>query len=221
MTKFSILLFSSHFYRKSECPPFELKDDRDSYEVRTYDKGHWVQYNVTDKKYEIAYTKANAALMKYFKGHNKDELTMDLTTPTLAALKLSKDAQESERNYVFSMWLDPEDFEEDQDEPPKPEDENLKIIEYPETTVFVRTFGGFATESTILNEATALHEELVSDKEEFEDQWVFVAVYDSAIKLLNRHNEVHVMKKPAPSTKALPRFFKGNQEDTRFLVQNS
>ncbi|KAG7675056.1 hypothetical protein Ndes2526B_g07903 [Nannochloris sp. 'desiccata'] len=188
------------FCGNSECPPFEVEDDRDSYEVRTYEGGHWVQYNVTDKKYEIAYTKASVALMKYFKGKNEAELTMDLTTPTLAALKLSKDSQESKRDYVFSLWLDPEDFKEEEDEkPPQPDDEDLEIKEYPEVTVFVRSFGGYATESTILNEVNALHEELISDKEDFDDEYVFVAVYDPAVKLLNRHNEVHVMKKPAPS----------------------
>lgn len=125
---------------------------------------------------------------------------MDLTTPTLAALKLSKDSQESKRDYVFSLWLDPEDFKEEEDEkPPQPDDEDLEIKEYPEVTVFVRSFGGYATESTILNEVNALHEELISDKEDFDDEYVFVAVYDPAVKLLNRHNEVHVMKKPAPS----------------------
>ncbi len=176
-----------------------MEDDRDSYEVRTYDKGHWIEYNVTDKKYEIAYTKASAALMKYFKGQNEDEITMELTTPTLAMLKLSKDSQKSERDYVFSMWIDPEQYEE---EPALPDDKDLEIKEYPETTVFVRSFGGYATENTILNEVNALHEELVSDKEDFDEDMVFVAVYDPAVKLLNRHNEVHVMKKPAPSIQA-------------------
>ena len=160
--------------------------------------------------------------MKYFKGDNEEELTMDLTTPTLAALHLSKDAKESERDYVFSYWLDPEDFEEDQDQPPKPKDENLKIKEYEQVTVFVRSFGGFATESSILNELNALHEELISDKEDFDDEWVFVAVYDPAVKLLNRHNEVHVMKKPAPSlpSESVSRYFKGIKGEAAKILYN-
>ena len=169
-----------------------MEDDRDSYEVRTYNKSHWVRIKITDKKYEMAYVKAAAALMKYYKGQNEDDETMDMTTPILAAMKLEKDAQGSERDYEFSMWLDPESFDE---EPPKPKDEDLKIEEWDETTVFVRPFGGFATESTILQETSALHEELVNDEEDFDKDMVFVAVYDPAVKLLNRHNEVHVMKK--------------------------
>jgi len=143
--------------------------------------------------------------MKYFKGKNDAELTMNLTTPTLAALKLKKDSQESERDYVFHLWLDPKDFEEKKDDkPPKPDDKDLEVVEYPETTVFVRSFGGYATENTILNEVNALHEELISDKEDFDEDYVFVAVYDPAIKLLNRHNEVHVMQKKQDPSKTVP-----------------
>ena len=120
---------------------------------------------------------------------------MDLTTPMLAAMKLSKDAQTTEREYVFSMWIDPESFK---DEPPKPKDEDLEIKEYDDTTVYVRSFGGFATENSILQETNALHEELVSDKEDFDQEMIFVAVYDPAVKLLNRHNEIHIMKEKEP-----------------------
>ena len=43
------------------------------------------------------------------------------------------------------MWLHP-DF---QDDAPEPNDEEVEIVDYPETTVYVRTFGGFATESEL------------------------------------------------------------------------
>jgi hypothetical protein len=119
-----------------------------------------------------------------------------------AALKLSKDSEHSEREYSFSMWL-PADYQKEEEEEegvPEPNDEDLEIIDFPETTGFVRTFGGFATEATILKEATALHEALTKDGEDFEEDVVFVAVYDPAVKLLNRHNEVHVLKRgEAPS----------------------
>lgn len=57
--------------------------------MRTY-KGEttWVETKVTDSKYEVAYTKAATKLMKYFKGANEEEMKMEITTPTLAAMKL-------------------------------------------------------------------------------------------------------------------------------------
>lgn len=144
-----------------------------------------------------AYTRASSKLLRYFKGHNDNGTHMDITTPTLAALKLEKDAQGSDRNYSFSMWIDPHSY--DEDAPPMPKDDDLDVVEYPEVTVFVRSFGGYATEATIMQETNALHEELTSDEEEFEKDYVFALVYDPAIKLLNRHNEVHVLaEKEAP-----------------------
>jgi hypothetical protein len=144
---------------------------------------------------------ASAKLLKYFNGANDAEERLERTTPTLAALLLSKDSRASERNYSFSMWLPTTYQNEARDEVPQPNDEEVQIMDYPETTVYVRTFGGFATEATALQEITTLHEELTKDEQEFEEDVVFVAVYDSAVKLLNRHNEVHVMKKgEAPST---------------------
>lgn len=144
-----------------------------------------------------AYTRASSKLLRYFKGHNDNGTHMDITTPTLAALRLEKDAQGSERNYSFSMWIDPRSYEDEV--PPMPKDDDLDVVGYPEVTVFVRSFGGYATEATIMKETNALHEELTSDEEEFEKEYVFALVYDPAIKLLNRHNEVHVLAdKEAP-----------------------
>jgi len=82
------------------------------------------------------------------------------------------------------MWLHP-DFQE---EAPEPNDEEVEVTDFPEVSVYVRTFGGFASESSVLNEVKALHEELNKDKVEFEDDVAYVAVYDSAWKLFNRHN---------------------------------
>jgi len=40
------------------------------------------------------------------------------------------------------MWLHP-DWQKDA---PEPNDEDVEVVEFPEVTVYVRTFGGFATE---------------------------------------------------------------------------
>ena len=79
-------------HSKSECPPFEVGDKGEGWEERTYEAGKWAVTKLTDTKYELAYTRAAAKLMRYFKGSNEDEERMELTTPTLASLKLEKDA---------------------------------------------------------------------------------------------------------------------------------
>lgn len=124
---------------------------------------------------------------------------MNLTTPTFTLFQFKKDSQEPERDYSFYLWLNPDDFEEGEEEPPKPNDKDLDITKSEDCTVFVRSFGGFATENTILNEVNALKEELIADEEEFEEDFFWVFVYDPVTKLLNRHNEVLINKKTAPS----------------------
>lgn len=49
-------------------------------------------------------------LMKYFKGGNENDTTMDLTTPTLARLKPDKDVESTKRDYSFSYWI-PEEYQ--------------------------------------------------------------------------------------------------------------
>jgi hypothetical protein len=79
---------------------------------------------------------------------------MELTTPTLASLHLKDKEDEAaedsiffappktEREYSFSLWLP----EEAQKKPPEPTNVDVEVIDYPEITVYVRAFGGFATE---------------------------------------------------------------------------
>lgn len=148
-------------------------------------------------KFKPYTTFIETGLIKYFKGANSDKISMDMTVPTLASLMLKDDNgtkknQETERDYSFSMWIHP-DY---QDDAPEATDENLELVEFDEVTVYVRPFGGFATEATILQEVEALKKDLNDDKvDDYDEDIVFVAVYDPAVKLFNRHNEVSIYKK--------------------------
>jgi hypothetical protein len=43
--------------------------------------------------------------MRYFKGANAENEELPATTPTLALLKLSKDASKTKKDYAFSRWV--------------------------------------------------------------------------------------------------------------------
>jgi len=49
---------------KSECPPFQVNSKGDGWEERSYEAGKWVMTNINDTKYELAYTRAAAKLMR-------------------------------------------------------------------------------------------------------------------------------------------------------------
>ena len=46
----------------------------------------------------------------------------------------------------------------------------------------------------VVQQANSLLEVLEDDDQDYDDKEVFVAVYDPPQKLLNRHNELHVVK---------------------------
>ncbi|GAB4814267.1 hypothetical protein N2152v2_001313 [Parachlorella kessleri] len=177
------------FCGNSECPPYKLEKRTDNYEIRTYEGGKWVTTEVKDNKYELAYTKATARLIKYFKGGNDNKTSLELTTPTLAHLKLDKEGDGTERDYTFAYWIPPQA----QKDTPQPADADIKIVDFKEIKVYVRTFSGFATESTILDNAHSLFDTLKDDDQDFDTDAVAVAVYDPPQKLIRRHNEVHVV----------------------------
>lgn len=57
--------------------------------------GKWAVTCVNDTRYELAYTRAVARLMRYFKGGNENSTSIELTTPTLAGKRRAKAAHAS------------------------------------------------------------------------------------------------------------------------------
>ncbi|KAJ6660202.1 hypothetical protein lerEdw1_018129 [Lerista edwardsae] len=91
--------------------------------------------------------------------------------------------------------------------PPKPSEADIFIETRPAITVYVRvrlflflvvlnrSFGGFAKARKNQDEILALAESLRRDGKTFQEKVYYSAGYDSPFKLLNRHNEVWLIKK--------------------------
>lgn len=62
-------------------------------------------------------------------------------------------------------------------------------------SVLNRSFGGFAKAKKNQEEIQALAETLRRDGRTFQEKIYYTAGYDSPFKLLNRHNEVWLIKK--------------------------
>lgn len=78
-----------------------------------------------------------------------------------------------------------------QDSAPKPKDANVKIFSTSEKSAYVKSFSGFATESSILSKAKELSDELKADGIEASTTFFF-ALYDGelcamAVLLLQAH----------------------------------
>ena len=80
---------------------------------------------------------------------------------------------------------------EHQASPPTPVDPNVKVVADPGFTVYVHTFGGYATQdSTNIEQARIFAAVLAAAGEEADTSTFFSAGYDSPMKFWSRRNEV-------------------------------
>ena len=74
----------------------------------------------------------------------------------------------------------------------------VKIVELPEMTVFVKSFGGWMDMEKIQQHGMELGKALQKDGVPFDDTQLFTAGYDSPFRLFGRHNEVMFLPKNNP-----------------------
>ncbi|XP_028914481.1 heme-binding protein 2 isoform X2 [Ornithorhynchus anatinus] len=84
---------------------------------------------------------------------------------------------------------------EQQSDPPKPVESNVFIEDRPGMTVFVRSFDGVSSAVKNQEELLTLANTLRQDGKVFDEKVFYTAGYDSPSKLLNRLNEVWLVKK--------------------------
>lgn len=119
---------------------------------------------------------------------------MNLTTPLVTLLATTgQGGYDVSKNMTHAMWIP----RAHQDKPPQPASDDLFLVKTPARTVFVSSFGGFATEGAFKEEHAKLRDALVAANEEFVDCGFVAAVYDMPSVLTNRHNEVWLMRKEA------------------------
>lgn len=94
-----------------------------------------------------------------------------------------------ESKFIVSFYIPPDH----QSEPPKPKNPEVFIEVYPDMTVYVKSFGGFAKDENFIEEANVLTEKTMA-KQVYKD-FHYTAGYDSPMKLFNRTNEVWFVKK--------------------------
>jgi hypothetical protein len=82
----------------------------------------------------------------------------------------------------------------EQDSPPKPKDSDVFIETTKAFRAYVASYGGFETEKSIIEHASQLIDKLKEEGEDVQTKEYFAAGYDPPFALVNRHNEVWVLK---------------------------
>ncbi|XP_030627877.1 heme-binding protein 2 [Chanos chanos] len=171
-------------------PKFTPQESKgEDYEVRTYHATKWASTTVKDMDQEKALSTGFRRLFQYIQGNNEKKVKVEMTVPVSCLIEPGA-GPACEASFTVSFYVP----EEHQADPPKPNDPEVFIENREEMTVFVRTFGGFANEQNVRENLLKLIESLQRDGMSFKESPYYRAGYDSPFKLVNRRNEVWILK---------------------------
>lgn len=150
-----------------EQAPYTVFEERDGYEIRTYDE-HIVAETVVTGTYDEALNTGFRIIAGYIFGENESQKKIAMTTPVLEGETMSEkiamtapviaELGTEKRTIAFVM---PKEFT--METLPKPLDDRIKIRQVPEQVVAALDFGWPRNENRVEQKKVALLELLVRD----------------------------------------------------------
>ncbi|XP_028914480.1 heme-binding protein 2 isoform X1 [Ornithorhynchus anatinus] len=162
----------------------------DGYEIRQYEPAKWVSIPVESMGWDDAIQTGFTKLFEYIQGKNEKEAKIKMTAPVTSYVEPGE-GPFSQPTITVSLYIP----REQQSDPPKPVESNVFIEDRPGMTVFVRSFDGVSSAVKNQEELLTLANTLRQDGKVFDEKVFYTAGYDSPSKLLNRLNEVWLVKK--------------------------
>lgn len=184
LTQLSASRSAPDFCHNLDCPSFTVLNKTESYEERSYVKSVWVSTTLTGIALDPAVSKMFFKLFDYIQGNNAKRQKIDMTVPVLISI-IPGPGPACESNFTMSFFVSPK-----VGDPPKPTDATVFLSQLPEQRVFVRSFGGFATQDSWLKNAELLGNDLQRDSKAFIKDYFYAAGYNSPFEVLGRHNEI-------------------------------
>lgn len=170
-----------------DCPPFEVKEKTEEYELREYAASHWVTTALTGIEYKPAQYQMFMKLFRYISGNNADQKKIAMTCPVIVRI-IPGQGPACESNFTMSFYVSPSEGT-----PSAPSDPTVSISKLPALQAYAAEFSGFANEEKYIEHATALGKALDKAGKKFEKAYFYTAGYDAPFKLFNRHNEVWML----------------------------
>ena len=172
------------FCNKLDCPTFDIILKTEDFEERLYRKSMWVSTQLLGIGYESAQHKMFMKLFNYISGGNVKKEKIAMTAPVIDLI-IPGPGPACENNFTMSFFIS-----SSLHDPPQPSDESVYFTTLPQQRVFVRSYGGFATKSSTLQNAIDLGNSLAKKDKRFQKDFFYSAGYDSPFKIFERHNEV-------------------------------
>lgn len=152
-----------------------------NYEVRDYSASVWASTSGSNSLLDG--TSMFMRLIRFIGGNNVEGTNIEMTVPVLAMKTVGWDGQ-LEDSKMMSFYI-PDDITA-----PTPHDDSVIVHTMDDMRVYVRSFGGMASDADWMAHAAELETALDADGQSFDRDHYYCVKYDSPLKLTNRHNEV-------------------------------
>ena len=177
-----------------DCPRYTVLSKHDGYEVRKYEATKWTSTVVPGMALLPAMNIGFMRLFGYISGANLKGTSIPMTSPVKNAITPAQGPFCS-TNFTISFFVP---FEM-QESTPEPASEEV-FFTYEEPMIkYVKQFGGFGGESTMVEEASSLAKTLLGDGMHFDPEHYEYCSYDPPFRLLNRQNEIWFTKTSSES----------------------
>jgi len=171
------------FCRGNDCPRYAVLEQGEDYELRQYEEAKWVSTEALSIDGSIR-SELFRRLFRYIDRNNVNAEKIPMTSPVLNKITPGS-GPNCESAFKQSFYLP----ESHQQNAPAPSAENVYLERMSVMTVYVKSFGGYATEEDYLRNIYALAE-AIGDASKYRTDYYMTAGYDSPYQPFNRHNEI-------------------------------
>jgi len=174
------------FCKGYDCPRFTCQDTNEDYTVRQYDASKWVSTSMTSDLEDDDISSAMfMRLFGYISGDNEEHQKIDMTVPVLIGMIPKADDVDGldfkKLNMSFFLPMA---------SPPAPTHQQVQLDDFPQLTVYVKHFGGFAETEDYIEYALKLQEAL-PEGTQYDNSFFYAVGYNSPWwPLYGRRNEV-------------------------------
>ncbi|XP_051946140.1 heme-binding protein 2-like [Xyrauchen texanus] len=170
------------FCHGRECPMYTVVHEYEGFEERIYDTSHWITTDIASTDRDDI-SEGFWKLYYFNQGENKEQREIPMTRPVVVSVKEADSI--GERQVSISVFQSDTNI-------PDPNDETIRKTVIPGSTVYVRSFGGIASDADALDNAQRLKADLKAAGKQFDENKFDAAGYDAPWDLINRHNEVWI-----------------------------
>uniref|UniRef100_A0A8C5PB76 Heme-binding protein 1 n=1 Tax=Leptobrachium leishanense TaxID=445787 RepID=A0A8C5PB76_9ANUR len=153
-----------------------------TFELRVYEQSRWVTTPLELDFLGIGLYRSFRRLFKYINGQNSEGIKMKMTVPVrMYVPRISS----TDKNATMSFFVPSSVVN-----PPQPLNQEVYLESFPQKSIYVKSFSGYALKPVYEKKAKMLLEELTDLGLQFDSSYGTAAGYNDPLTIFDRHNEV-------------------------------